>query len=243
MWENHLAGTKISSMISYLCSHKVRRYECQCVPYIWPGMPGKVNYPIMNVCSLFLSQAHKNGGKNIMDENTTALSHSPTPGLQETCRPCKSQAQRSCRRAALPPLSLRLKTNRGNQPSSETCSVIAGLFVCCWWNSLNLTIRRRTQRWRAVTLLGYLIHSSGRLIVSVLFSSDSPLRCWYSLFPTVPPPSCQHLLLCTPVQYGNLVSECRVFAFAEVGRCESPVSKAQTAEQRGRLVVTAERMY
>lgn len=77
--------------------------------------------PLMNVCSLFLSQAHKNGGKSIMDENTTSPS---TPGLQETCRPCKSQAQRGRRRASLPPLSLRLKTNRGNQLSSQTRSVI-----------------------------------------------------------------------------------------------------------------------
>lgn len=83
--------------------------------------------PLMNVCSLFLSQAHKNGGKSIMDENTTAPS---TPGLQETCRPCKSQAQRGRRRAALPPLSLRLKTNRGNQLSSQThSSVTAWMFI------------------------------------------------------------------------------------------------------------------
>lgn len=103
------------------------------------------------------------------------LQCSPTPGLQETCKPCKSQAQRSRRRAALPPLSLRLKTNRGNQPSSETCSVIAGLFVCCWWNSLNLTITRRTQRWRAATLLGYLIHSSECPFfpVTLLYAADT----------------------------------------------------------------------
>jgi len=45
MWENHLAEAKIST-ISYLCCHEISKYECQCVPYIWLGMPGKVNYPL-----------------------------------------------------------------------------------------------------------------------------------------------------------------------------------------------------
>ncbi len=236
MWENHLAGAKTSSVTSYLCCHEVRRYECQCVPYIWPGMPGKVNYPIMNVCFLFLSQAHKNGGKNIMDENTTVLSHPwPSRDLQTVQVPGSEKPSQSCPPSPFPPPENKQRKStlfRNKLCFSRTvCLLLVEFFesdnhekdtevTCCYPTGIF-----DPQQWVS------------------FFSSDSPLRCWYSLFPTVPPTSCQHLLPCTPVQYGNLESECRVFDFAEVGRCESPVSKAQTVEQRGWLVVTSERMY
>lgn len=165
--------------------------------------------------------------------------------------------------SALPPLAFKRPTDRASLRLTEipfplpenkqrksallkdillySCSV-----CCCCWNSLNLTITRRTHLEGAdVTCCDlnrrFDPRQQLRSWVSFFFSSDSPLQSWYSFFPAVLPTSCQHLLTCTPVQYGNLVPECCVFDFAKVGRCESPVSKAQTAEQRLRLVVTAER--
>lgn len=43
------------------------------------------------------------------------------------------------------------------------------------------------------------------------FLPRDPPVCWCRLFPAAPPRTCRHLLPCTPVQYGNVVSEWCVF--------------------------------
>jgi len=169
----------------------------------------------------------------------------PTRDLQTVQVPGSERQLQSRPPSSFPPLE-----NKQRKSTLLTNALRYSLNVYCWsWDSLNPTILRTTRlrkvwRWRASTLPGGLIHIRGRLCLWVsFFFSDSPLHCWYSLFPAFPPTSCQHLLPCTPVQYGNLVSESHVFAFAEVGRRESPVSKAQTLKQRQRLVVTADMTY